>query len=112
MNIGKIGENISKNYLIQNGFKILSTNFRSKYGEIDIICEDLKYIIFVEVKSKIDHNFVQAFERVDYYKQQKILKTIDFYFSKNNNPKQPRIDVIEVILKSNKFIIHHFMNAF
>ena len=112
MNIGKIGENIAKNYLIQKGFRILHTNFHSRYGEIDIICEDLKYIVFIEVKTKTDHNFSHACERVDYYKQQKILKTIDFYFSENSVFKQPRIDVIEVILQSDRFIVNHFINAF
>ena len=112
MNIGKIGENIAKNYLIQKGFKILNTNFHSRYGEIDIICENPDYIVFVEVKTKHKSDFYNAFERVDIYKQDKILKTIDFYFSNNDIFKQPRIDVIEVILKSNNFIINHFVNAF
>ena len=114
MNIGKIGENIAKNYLIQNGFKILNTNFHSIYGEIDIICENLEYIVFVEVKTRSIHssNFCNAFERVDTYKQDKILKTIDYYFSNIDNSKQPRIDVIEVILKNKSFTINHFVNAF
>lgn len=112
MNIGKIGENIAKNYLIQKGFKILNTNFHSRYGEIDIICENSKYIVFVEVKTQHKPCFYNAFERVDTYKQDKILKTIDFYFSNNDILKQPRIDVIEVILKSNNFIVNHFVNAF
>ena len=112
MNIGKIGENIAKNYLIQKGFKILQTNFYSIYGEIDIICENLEYIVFIEVKTKTDHDFFYACERVNSNKKKKILKTIEVYFSKNHTHKQPRIDVIEVILKSNKFIINHFSNAF
>ena len=112
MNIGKIGENIAKNYLIQKGFRILKTNFHSRYGEIDIICENFEYIVFVEVKTKYKCGFYSAFERVDSYKQEKILKTIDFYFSNNNIRKQPRIDVIEVILKNDNFVINHFVNAF
>ena len=112
MNIGKIGENIAKNYFIQKGFRILNTNFHSRYGEIDIICENSEYIVFAEVKTQHKPSFCNAFERVDTYKRDKILKTIDFYFSNNDILKQPRIDVIEVTLKSNNFIINHFVNAF
>ena len=112
MNIGKIGENIAKNYLIQKGFKILNTNFHSIYGEVDIICENFEYILFVEVKTKTDHNFLSAFERVNISKQKKLIKTIEVYFSENDISKQPRIDVIEVILKTDKFIVNHFQNAF
>lgn len=49
--IGQIGENISTNYLRQNGFRIIERNFRLKYGEIDIVCKRGKFVHFVEVKT-------------------------------------------------------------
>ena len=112
MKVGKIGEDISANYLIKHGFSIISRNFHSRYGEIDIICENSDYIIFVEVKTKKSSTSSCARERVDFHKQLKILKTIETYFSNNEVDKQPRIDVIEVILFKNKFEINHIENAF
>ena len=52
MNIGKKGEEIAKNYLLSKKFSIIKQNYHSRYGEIDVICEDKNYIVFVEVKSK------------------------------------------------------------
>ncbi len=49
--IGKIGENITKTFLMKHGFQVLETNYRNKYGEIDIIAKKDSKIRFVEVKT-------------------------------------------------------------
>ena len=112
MKIGKFGEDIAKEYLIKNKFNILETNYHSKYGEIDIICENFEYIVFVEVKTKLESTYSVARERVDYFKKNKFLKTIGTYILENKIIKNPRIDVIEVILKNDGFLINHIENAF
>ncbi len=112
MNIGKFGENIAKKYLFKNNFSIIETNYHSRYGEIDIICENCEYIIFVEVKSKFHSSCSNLSERVNISKRNKILKTILLYLSKNNINKQPRIDVIEVIIFPKSYKINHIENAF
>ena len=50
--IGKIGENRAVNYLKNKHILPLSTNYKSRYGEIDIIGHNDKYIVFVEVKTR------------------------------------------------------------
>lgn len=112
MKIGKLGEDISTKYLEKHGFCIIERNFHSRYGEIDIICENSDYIVFVEVKTKKSSTYGCASERVDFHKRVKILKTIETYLYNNEVNKQPRIDVIEVILFKNKFQINHIENAF
>mgnify|MGYP002868811126 CR=1 FL=1 len=112
MNIGKKGEEIAKNYLLNKKFSIIKQNYHSKFGEIDIICEDKEYIVFVEVKSKFYLSFSNLSGRVDYVKQQKFLKTVKIYLSENITEKQPRIDVIEVTIFKNKYKINHIDNAF
>ena len=47
---GDIGENIAKNYLVGQGYRIVKTNFRNAIGEIDIIAYDEDTLVFVEVK--------------------------------------------------------------
>ena len=112
MNIGKKGEEIAKNYLLSKKFSIIKQNYHSRYGEIDIICEDKNYIVFVEVKSKFYLSYSNLSGRVNFIKQKKILKTVEIYLSENISDKQPRIDVIEVIIFENKNKINHIENAF
>ena len=49
--LGKIGENITKTFLVKHGFSILETNYRTRYGELDIVAKKDKKLHFVEVKS-------------------------------------------------------------
>ena len=112
MNIGKIGEKIASNYLSELKYEILCRNYHSRYGEIDIICENRDYIVFVEVKSKKSTSISNLSERVNYSKKEKIVKTVCQYLSENSDKKQPRIDVIEVIILKNSNKIYHIENAF
>ena len=112
MNIGKIGEKIASNYLSELKYEILFKNYHSRYGEIDIICENRDYIVFVEVKSKKNTSISNLSERVNYSKKEKIVKTVCQYLSENSNKKQQRIDVIEVIILKNSNKIYHIENAF
>lgn len=49
--IGKIGENITKTFLVKHGFFVSETNYRTKYGEIDILAKKDNILRFIEVKS-------------------------------------------------------------
>jgi putative endonuclease len=49
--IGKIGENITRTFLMKHGFKVKTTNYRTRFGEIDIIAQKDNRLHFVEVKS-------------------------------------------------------------
>lgn len=108
--IGDLGEKLALDYLLENGFKCVSNNYHSRYGEIDIICENEKYIVFVEVKSRKKGTNYPGVEAVDRSKRAKILKTSFDYLLKNPTEKQPRFDVIEVEFPSQK--ITHYENAF
>jgi putative endonuclease len=49
--IGQIGENLVKTFLMKHDFRILGENYRTKFGEIDIIAQKDKKVHFVEVKT-------------------------------------------------------------
>lgn len=49
--IGKIGEKIAQTFLVKHGFSLVTTNFSTKYGEIDIIAKKDNSVRFIEVKS-------------------------------------------------------------
>ena len=112
MNIGSVGENIARNYLVSKNFEIICTNYHSRYGEIDVVCENNEYIVFVEVKSKLYSSNSQLEGRVDKLKKKKIIKTILDYISKNEVDKQLRIDVLEILIFNNFSKINHIENAF
>ena len=98
--IGKRGETIAADHLTRLGFSITARNFRVGHDEIDIIAEDEKYIVFVEVKAraqtKLNRSYGRPAAAVDYTKKQNMLRAVNEYIRTEHPSKQPRIDVIEV----------------
>lgn len=97
---GKRGEDIANQYLINNDYHILSRNFRSKFGEIDIIAEKNGTIYFIEVKTRSNLNKGMPYEAIDYRKNHQLHKTA-LYFLLNNDYKKYKysIGVISIILE-------------
>ncbi len=94
---GKKSESEAISYLKKNGYKILEKNFRTRFGEIDIIAIEKDVIVFVEVKSRKSLNYGHPKESVDFRKQQKISKVALYYLKKNNLfDCSARFDVITI----------------
>ena len=112
--IGQNGETITLNYLLNKNYFLLEKNYHSRYGEIDIIVENEKYIVFVEVKTRNSRSISRGVESVDRKKREKIIKTAFEYILKNEKDKQPRFDVSEILVDfQNRFkSINYFENAF
>ena len=106
---GSIGEIDAIELLKKNGYKILETNYKTKFGEIDIIALEKGIIVFIEVKRRSTLMYGRPIEAVDYYKQRKIKKVAEFYLIKNKRLENDvRFDVIEILDKQ----IEHIKNAF
>ena len=113
--IGDIGEEYAVNYLKKHRYKILSRNYRKRFGEIDIIAEKKGTVAFVEVNTRHQNPLTQPFEAVDTNKQKKIYKTSLSYIYENNLNSQYRFDVCEVFVDRDtlKLIqINYYENAF
>lgn len=113
--IGDIGEEYAVKYLKKCRYKILSLNYRKKYGEIDIVAENKEYIIFVEVKTRHENPMTLPVDAVDKRKQQRLIKTASAFLSENNIDKFCRFDVCEVFVNSEtlKLVnINYIENAF
>ena len=82
--LGDFGEKIACKYLKRLNYKLIETNFRSKQGEIDIIAEDNKELVFIEVKTRHNTKYGKAIEAVNYQKQKHIYKTAEYYIYKNS----------------------------
>ncbi len=89
---GKIGEAYVRRLLQEKGYRILESNFHSRYGEIDIIAEDGKYVVFVEVKTRAPGSLVRPLESVTASKRKKIIRTALCYLSAHPTRLQPRFD--------------------
>ncbi|MGB9839909.1 YraN family protein [Thermovenabulum sp.] len=113
--LGKAGEDYAKKYLISKNFIILATNYRCKFGEIDIVAKDKENnIVFFEVKARNSDNFGRGFEAVDFFKQQRIRKTALIFLGENKQYfNSIRFDVIDILVSKGKTLdLLHFENAF
>lgn len=72
-------EQLAGEYLKQQGYEILTYNFRCRYGEIDIIARDGEYLVFVEVKYRRNTKSGSPFEAVHLRKQQVISRVASYY---------------------------------
>ena len=93
---GAWGEATALRYLQNKHYKSVAANYRCRFGEIDLIVCDRKYLVFVEVKLRKSSKFADAKEFVDAYKQSRLRTTAEMYLSENPTNLQPRFDVIEV----------------
>ena len=114
--VGIWGETQAWEYLKKKKYKLAAANYRTKFGEIDLIVYDRKYLVFVEVKTRKSSQFAYAAEFVDYHKQQKLRATAELYLSKYPTKLQPRFDVIEIYapdgVATKKPEINHMEEAF
>ena len=93
---GAWGESLAANFLQKKGYRLIAMGYRCRFGEIDIIASDRKYLVFVEVKLRKSETFAKAHEFVDIHKQERLRTTAAFYLSTNPTKLQPRFDVIEI----------------
>ena len=110
LSIGKNGEEIARNYLIKQGYKILETNKRfSRFCEIDIIALDKNTLVFCEVKTRKTNICGQPLEAITKSKYQNIKRGVYLYLQENSRYKIFRIDAISIILTP-KLEIKHLKN--
>ena len=101
-------------YLQDNGAKIIERNFRCRFGEVDIIAKDEKYLCFIEVKYRTDERFGSPAEAVTYKKQKHICKVSNFYLYSNYKSLDIpiRYDVITISQTDNILNFRWIKNAF
>jgi putative endonuclease len=93
---GAWGEAIAAEYLRKKHYKIIANGFHSRFGEIDLIVQNHKFLVFVEVKLRKSSKFAKAMEYVDTRKRDKLRITASVYLAQNPTNLQPRFDVIEI----------------
>lgn len=113
---GAWGEALAAEYLRKKHYRIVASGYRCRFGEIDLIVQNRKFLVFVEVKLRKSGSFASAHEYVDRRKQDKLRITASMYLSQNPTDLQPRFDVIEIYapegMETSRPEIHHLEDAF
>lgn len=110
--IGSRYEKKAVSFLEQKGYLVLETNYRNRYGEIDIIASKDGFLVFVEVKYRTSQQYGDPLEAVDGWKQRRICRSALYYCSKLAEGLEVpcRFDVIAIYGEEQQ--IRHIENAF
>ena len=114
--LGPWGEALACEYLRGCGCRIVACNYRSRFGEIDVIAQNRSYIVLVEVKRRKSGRYGSAAEFVDTRKQERLRTTAALWLQSHETTLQPRFDVIEIYAPEGEKTacptIHHLEDAF
>lgn len=114
--IGRWGEAAAAEYLKKKGYRITGAGFRTRMGEIDLIAEDRRTLVFVEVKTRKNADFAQAREAVTAAKRRRLTAAAQMYLVSHETDKNIRFDVVEVYapegIETGVPRIIHIENAF
>lgn len=106
---GDVGEKLAQEYVNRLGYTIIATNFKTKFGEVDIIAKDKEVVVFIEVKYRYSLKYGRPSEAVTPFKQNKIRSVAEFYIQKYNlYNSYIRFDVLEIVGSD----INYIFNAF
>lgn len=95
---GESAEQDACNFLVKNKLKLITRNYRCKFGEIDLIMQDKQSLVFVEVRYRKNSQFGSGAESITANKQRKLIKTASHYLQQNPKTAQyaARFDVISM----------------
>ena len=94
--LGRWGESQVADWLRVKGWRIVAAGWRCRFGEIDLIAVNDKYIVFTEVKLRKSAAFAPARAFVDRGKQERVRISAQLYLQEYTTELQPRFDVAEV----------------
>ncbi|MEE9423651.1 MAG: YraN family protein [Methylococcales bacterium] len=95
-NRGNSAEQLACDFLQHQGYSLVTRNYRTRQGEIDLIVENEMMLLIVEVRYRSNPNYGQAAESVDARKQTRIIRAAEQYLAQYPPIKQVRLDVITV----------------
>lgn len=99
MEIGRYGEDLAARFLISKGFELLERNFRTRWGEIDLIVKKEDILHFVEVKTRTSLQFGVPTEAINFFKQQRMLGAANmFLVVRKRQEKDFQFDAVSIVL--------------
>ena len=110
--LGKLGEELAVDFLQQNGYAILETNWVFQKAEIDIIAQKENILAIVEVKTRSSIDFGLPQDFVKPKKIQLLVKAVNEYVVSRDLDVEVRFDIIAINKEANDFNIEHIEEAF
>ena len=110
--LGKLGEDLAANYLIDKGYQILERNWRSGHKEIDIIALYDDILVIVEVKTRNTDDYGEPDIAVGVSKQRMLIWAADAYVRYKNLNVDVRFDIISIVISDQEPEIEHIEDAF
>ena len=113
--LGKRGEDVALEYLLQRGMKLLVRNWRSGHKELDLVMEEEEFIRIVEVRSRNYPAQIDPFESVDMAKRKKIMQAAKGFVAANRQRikgKEVVFDVISILFNGELFKVEYIREAF
>ena len=111
INIGKLGEKKALLYLKEKNYSIVEKNFKSKFGEIDIIASKDRCLYFIEVKTRTNTHKGMPYEAVNFIKIKHIEMAAKYYLLKNDyKDYKLKIGVISILIINKKTEIQFWDN--
>jgi len=105
---GNKGETLACEYLERKGYKILARNYRSKWGEVDVIAKEKDIVVFVEVKTKTSDAFGEPWEMVNHWKVEQVKRMGEMWCREMGWEGRVRVDVVGVWLNGDEPKIEHW----
>ena len=97
LQLGQRGEALAWNFLRKRGYKILEKNYRTRFGEIDVVAQKEGAVVFLEVKTRRNHRFGLPEEAVDWRKRQKLIRMAEAFLAARKLEEKPaRFDILSV----------------
>ena len=93
--IGRWGETTAVEYLLERGYRVVAQNFRTPYGEIDVIAQQGDITIFVEVKTRTSRTMGLPEESITQRKRQHMISAAEFYAAESEIDHW-QIDVVSI----------------
>lgn len=109
---GVSGERIAAQYLKDEGYNILETNWRYGRLEADIIAQQNDLIVFIEVKSRHNEVFGTPASFVDNKKQQAYRQLANAYMHQHRRYEEVRFDIVGIVMDEDKPRVEHIVDAF
>jgi putative endonuclease len=110
--LGRKGEDLAASHLRDLGWEILERNYRTRLGEIDLVCLDRGTLVFVEVKTRASDEFARPDQSVTRRKQAKLRRLVEEYLVRHNlEQSDVRFDVLGVTLSTRRPEFEHIVGA-
>ncbi len=110
--LGKLGEELAVEFLLQNGYDILETNWTFQKAEIDIIAQKQSILAVVEVKTRSSIAFGLPQDFVKPKKIQLLVKAVNEYTVSKDLDVDVRFDIISIFKEDKVYKIKHIEDAF